>query len=107
MLQALSKHWAVRVVPPANGGRLNWDTEHLVYSVREPFPSIATDTSIVHGTFSNETPLYVTSEMPRNGVIFSDGVEADYLEFNSGTELSIRTAPDQALLIVPEGDAVR
>lgn len=94
------------VVPPANGGRLNWDSEHLVYSVREPFPSIATRTSIVHGAFSNETPLHVTSRMPRNGVIFSDGVEGDYLEFNSGTELTIGTAPERASLIVPGADTV-
>ena len=94
------------VIPPANGGRLSWDTEHLVYSVREPFPSIATQTSIVHGAFSNKTPLHVTSQMPRNGVIFSDGVEGDYLEFNSGTELTISIAPDHASLIVPSTGTV-
>jgi NAD kinase len=94
------------VVPPTNGGRLKWDTEHLVYSVREPFPSIATQTSIVHGAFSNQTPLHVTSQMPTNGVIFSDGVEGDYLEFNSGSELTITLAPDRASLIVPATDTV-
>lgn len=94
------------VTPPANGGRLNWDTEHLVYSVREPFPSIATQTSIVHGVFTNRTPLKITSQMASNGVIFSDGVEADYLEFNSGAELTLTTADNKALLIVPQGEAV-
>lgn len=90
-----------QVVPPANGGRLSWDTDKLLYSVREPFPSIATETSIVHGAFSNTSPLKITSHMATNGVIFSDGVEADYLEFNAGTELVLTTAADKARLIVP------
>jgi NAD kinase len=90
-----------QVIPPANGGRLNWDIEHLVYSVREPFPSKATQTSIVHGIFTKETPLKITSQMATNGIIFSDGVEADYLEFNSGAELTLSTAPTKASLIVP------
>ena len=90
-----------QVIPPANGGRLNWDSEHLVYSVREPFPSKATKTSIVHGIITKETPLKITSQMATNGIIFSDGVEADYLEFNSGAELTLSTAPKKASLIVP------
>ena len=90
-----------QVIPPANGGRLNWDTEHLVYSVREPFPSKATQTNIVHGIFTKESPQKITSQMATNGIIFSDGVEADYLEFNSGAELTLSTAPNKASLIVP------
>ena len=70
-----------------------------MYSVREPFPSRATQCSLVHGSFDDEQPLKVTSRMASNGVIFSDGVEADYLEFNSGAELTITTAPQKAHLI--------
>ncbi|MEJ2087063.1 MAG: hypothetical protein P8Y69_00970 [Gammaproteobacteria bacterium] len=92
-----------RVVPPADGGRLDWSSERLVYSVREPFPSIATRTSIVHGTFSNASPLKITSHMGANGVIFSDGVEDDYLDFNTGTELIVTTAAHRARLVVPAG----
>ena len=95
-----------QVIPPANGGRLAWDTQQLVYSVREPFPSVATRASIVHGVFGNRSPLRVTSQMPSNGVIFSDGVEADYLEFNSGSELTVTTAPDPVRLIVPAVEQV-
>jgi NAD kinase len=90
-----------KVVPPPHGGRLKWGSEKLIYSVREPFPSIATQATIVHGGFTNETPLKVTSHMASNGVIFSDGVEADYLEFNAGSELILSTAPQKALLVVP------
>lgn len=101
VVEALGGH----VAPPAHGGRLPWDTEHLVYSVREPFPSIATQTSIVHGLFTDATPLRVTSQMASNGVVFSDGVEADYLEFNSGAELTLTTAPNKARLVVPASEA--
>jgi len=90
-----------QVIPPPNGGRLDWDSEYLVYSVREPFPSKATQTSIVHGTITSDTPLRITSQMPSNGVIFSDGIEADYLEFNSGAELTLSIAKNKAKLIVP------
>lgn len=89
------------VIPAPNDGRLDWSTNRLAYSVREPFPSQVTQCSLVHGLFSDDAPLKITSKMASNGVIFSDGVEADYLEFNAGTELTITTAPSRALLIVP------
>ena len=40
------------------------------------------------------------SLMPENGVIFSDGIEADRLDFNSGTEAQITVADRQRRLIV-------
>jgi NAD kinase len=95
-----------QVVAPPDGGRFQWDADHLVFSVREPFPSVATETSIVHGIVTSDTPLHVISKMPENGVIFSDGVESDYLEFRSGSELTVATAPDKARLVVPAGEAL-
>jgi hypothetical protein len=92
-----------QVIPPPNGGRLEWDSEHLVYSVREPFPSRATQANLVHGRITQEAPLRITSHMPANGIIFSDGIEADYLEFNSGAELTIETAARKAHLVMPPG----
>ncbi|MDJ0918071.1 MAG: hypothetical protein QNJ05_09920 [Woeseiaceae bacterium] len=89
------------VLPPPDQGRLPWDSEDLVYSVREPFPSRATQASIVHGIVNRRTPLRISSRMPTNGVIFSDGVEADYLDFNSGAELTIETAARKANLVMP------
>jgi len=38
--------------------------------------------------------------MPENGVIFSDGIEADRLDFNSGMEALIAVAERQGRLIV-------
>jgi NAD kinase len=89
------------VEQPQEGIRLPWDTDRLMYSVREPFPSQVTQCSMVHGAFGDESPLRITSRMANNGLIFSDGIEADYLEFNSGAELTITTAPRRAHLIVP------
>jgi hypothetical protein len=37
--------------------------------------------------------------MPQNGVIFSDGVETDYLEFNSGAMADIGLAEQRVNLI--------
>ena len=37
--------------------------------------------------------------MAENGVIFSDGIEADFLEFNSGAEARIAVAERQGRLV--------
>ncbi len=44
--------------------------------------------------------LSVRSLMPENGVIFSDGIEADRLDFNSGTEAQITVAEREGRLVV-------
>ena len=41
----------------------------------------------------------IESEMCENGVIFSDGIEADFLEFNSGTRASITLAEKRGCLV--------
>jgi len=85
---------------PPNGGRLGWNEECLVFAVREPFPSNATGSSIVHGTITRDAPLRLQSHMGSNGVIFSDGVESDFLRFNHGATATIGLAPNKARLIV-------
>ena len=42
-----------------------------------------------------------SADMPFAGVIFSDGMEQDYLEFNAGATVEIRTAAAQARLVLP------
>ena len=86
-------------VPPPDNGRLSWNADRLVYSVREPFPSQVTGCSMVHGSLTAESPLSVTSRMPTDGVIFSDGMEQDFLEFNSGATLTIAPSDRKALLV--------
>jgi hypothetical protein len=68
--------------------------------VREPFPSKASQASLVYGRLARSDQLKIRSLMPENGVIFSDGIEADRLEFNSGTEASIGVADRVGRLIV-------
>jgi len=38
--------------------------------------------------------------MPEDSVIFSDGVEQDFLQFNSGMEARIMVAEKKGLLVV-------
>lgn len=38
--------------------------------------------------------------MPEHGVIFSDGIEADYLEFNSGSVAELGMAEKKGILVV-------
>lgn len=71
---------------------LPWDTHELLFAVREPFPGVGCGTDLVYGRASDEAPLRLTSMMPRNGVIFSDGVQSDFLEFNSGAIAEIQLA---------------
>jgi len=87
------------VSPPPDNGRLPWNSDQLVYSVREPFPSSATQSLLVHGRLSANEPLRLISRMPTNGVIFSDGVERDFLEFNSGTTLTVMPADKKTVLL--------
>lgn len=75
-----------------------WDASWLSYFVREPFPSRTTGTALVTGRIEG-APMLVTSEMAENGVIFSDGIEADFLEFNAGTRATIGIADRQGLLV--------
>ncbi len=79
---------------------LPWDSNQLQFAVREPFPSRTSQTSLVYGRLTKSEQLRVRSLMPENGVIFSDGIEADRLDFNSGTEVQITLAEREGRLIV-------
>jgi hypothetical protein len=77
-----------------------WDSAELRFAVREPFPSRNSQTSLVCGRLTRSQTLKLRSLMPENGVIFSDGIEADRLDFNSGTEVQIAIAERNGRLIV-------
>jgi hypothetical protein len=70
----------------------SWDERSLHFAVREPFPSRSSAATLVCGAVSEQQSLVVTSHMAENGVIFSDGIEADFLSFNAGTTVEIRVA---------------
>lgn len=59
----------------------------------------APTTSLVFGRVTPKTPLILESRMAENGVIFSDGIEADFLEFNSGTQAVIDIAERKGVLV--------
>ena len=77
-----------------------WESNFLYFTVREPFPSNTTGTSLIFGKITPEQPLILESLMGENGVIFSDGIEDDFLEFNSGTKATISLAARKGHLII-------
>ena len=80
--------------------QLGWDDPRPVYVVREPFLSQQSGISLAAGILSPGQELVVESLMPQGGVIFSDGIEADFLEFNSGARAHLRASATQAHLVV-------
>jgi len=68
------------------------EENRLAFYVREAFPSVATGTSLTSGLLQNDEQLKVRSEMNNGGVIFGDGIEADYLEFNWGRTVRLGIA---------------
>jgi NAD kinase len=79
---------------------LSWDSDHLIFVVREPFISKRTGAEIVCGNITSGQPLKLQSAMPDGGVIFSDGIPADYLAFNAGTTATIGLATRKTNLVV-------
>ncbi len=75
------------------------DTQ-LLFIVREAFPSKRTQADLAAGILSEKAKLIIESLMPVHGVIFSDGIESDFLQFNSGAIATITTAKEKARLVV-------
>ena len=70
------------------------------YWVREPFPSVATGTDLRGGKFAG-SPLTVVSRMNKGGVVFSDGIEQDFVAFDWGRRVVITPASQSLNLLVP------
>lgn len=85
-----------RLAQPA----LEWDAERLLFVVREPFASKTSGARIVCGEITPQAPLLLHSEMPDGGVIFSDGVETDFLAFNAGSVAKIGVAERKTMLVI-------
>lgn len=77
-----------------------WDERRLQFTVREPFPSRTTGADLVFGEVVPDKILEIESFMPDNGVVFSDGIEQDYLAFNSGCVLSVGVADARGQLVI-------
>ena len=80
--------------------KLNWGDEKLIFVVREPFLSKVTQIGIGYGVITANKKLKIESKMPTGGVIFSDGIESDFLNFNSGSVVEIGIAREKAHLAV-------
>lgn len=77
-----------------------WEERALVFAVREPFPTRTSQAALVYGRVREGEPLKVRSRMPDNGIIFSDGMEADYLHFTAGMEATIAPSQTTGKLVV-------
>ncbi len=73
-----------------------WSGWHIS---REPWPSKTSRADITFGKVTSDKPLVLVSHMPENGVIFSDGIESDFLHFNSGTEATISLADKKGYIV--------
>jgi NAD kinase len=71
----------------------------LLFAVREPFKSIRTQTDIVAGIIQKNSSLVIESLMPSQGIIFSDGIEKDFIKFNSGSIANIKIAQENAKIV--------
>ena len=89
-----------KMEPDEKSYRSDWEADSLTFSVREPFISKISSANLIFGHISARESLQITSQMPQNGVIFSDGIEADYLQFNSGAIARIGLAEKKLHLVV-------
>jgi hypothetical protein len=92
-------HWLG--TSPPSPPQVSWEERRLLWTVREPFISRTSHAELVIGDLSEGDELVVESLMPSSGVIFSDGVEADFLEFNSGAIVRIGVSQQVARLAIP------
>lgn len=79
--------------------QMSWSSNELVFAVRELYPSRSTQASLVFGRCDASAPLRIRSLMAEGGTIFSDGIEADGLDFRVGLEATIDTSPSQGRLL--------
>ena len=78
------------------------ENDQLLFAIREPFKSIKTQIGINAGILNAQSKLTIESLMPSYGIIFSDGIESDFLKFNSGMIATIDVAPETANLVMKE-----
>lgn len=81
--------------------KMNWEEDRLVFIVREPFRSNHSQISLSAGFITKKQSLILESNMPFNGVIFSDGIESDFLQFNAGCKVEITLAKQKANIVQP------
>lgn len=83
-----------------NRPEMTWEDPRLFFVVREPFVSKSSQAGICSGWVEAKNPLQIESQMATGGVIFSDGMESDPLNFVSGLTATFRPARQKAHLVV-------
>ena len=81
--------------------RFDATSDELRFCVREPFVSRTSGAGLVTGRLGPGELLEITSQMPQSGVIFSDGVESDFLRFDVGVTAKIGLAERRVRLVEP------
>ncbi|MFM9984040.1 MAG: sugar kinase [Flavobacteriales bacterium] len=79
--------------------KMKWDEDRLAFVVREPFLSKHSQISLTTGFITAKQSLQLESHMPFNGIVFSDGIESDFLQFNAGCRLEICIAKQKANIV--------
>jgi NAD kinase len=80
--------------------QLSWEDPRLVYVVREPFVSRHSQASLIAGVVKPGETLTLESRMPVGGVVFSDGVATDALDFNAGAIATVGAAAHRTRIVV-------
>lgn len=86
--------------PELRAPAMRWEDPRLCFVVREPFPSKRTRATLVGGMLEPGASLRLCSRMASGGVLFSDGVESDFVSFHAGVTATVRAAPERAKLVV-------
>lgn len=88
-----------------HGGKLeqysSWSMSksELRFTVREPFVSKTTGATLSHGKINGAEQLTIESMMGEKGIVFSDGIEADSIEFNAGSILKVGISDQSGWLL--------
>ncbi|MEL7497874.1 MAG: hypothetical protein AAFN77_09705 [Planctomycetota bacterium] len=85
---------------PSSSVQMNWSDGQLFWAVREPFISRHSSAGMTAGFLNQGNELVIGSQMGTEGVIFSDGIESDYIEFNAGTIARFSVSRQKAHLVV-------
>ena len=85
---------------PVQPIRMDWEDPRLFFVAREPFISRHSSAELVTGWIGNGEELLLESIMPSGGYVFSDGIEADAVEFNAGAIVHVQRSKEKARLVI-------
>ncbi len=95
--RGIAKAFGLGTVPEIQG---DWEARQLTFQVREPYPSRFTQADIVYGNIIGDEQLVITSNMSENGVVFSDGIIEDTIDFNAGMQIRVGVSDRIGKLVI-------